>query len=66
MRKPHLGMQRFIPEKEVFKFFDTRKCTPDLTEIFPGIDRTKLKRNSSAIWDKSLFSESMMEMNKGA
>ena len=36
--------------KIVTKFFDTKKCTPDLRELFTGIDPKKLKRSSSAIW----------------
>ncbi|XP_014478371.1 PREDICTED: trichohyalin isoform X2 [Dinoponera quadriceps] len=50
VRKVQLAMQRHIPEEIVYKFFDTRKCTPDLTELFQGIDRSRLKRTSSAIW----------------
>ena len=50
VRKAQLAMQRYIPEKFVFRFFDSRKCTPDLTQLFQGIDRSKLKRTSSAIW----------------
>ncbi|XP_066592072.1 inner centromere protein A [Prorops nasuta] len=50
VRKTQLEIQRFIPQNAVVAFFDSRKCTPDLTEIFQGIDRKKLKRTSSAIW----------------
>ena len=50
VRKAQLAMQRYIPEKFVFRFFDSRKCTPDLTQLFQGIDRSRLKRTSSAIW----------------
>ena len=50
VRKAQLAIQRYIPEKVVFRFFDTRKCTPDLTQLFQGIDRNRLKRTSSAIW----------------
>lgn len=53
-------MQRYIPQEIVYKFFDTRKCTPDLTELFHGIDRNRLKRTSSAIW-KTPPRYSMME-----
>ena len=60
VRKTQLAIQRYIPEKAVFKFFDTRKCTPDLTQLFHGIDRNKLKRTSSAIW-KTPPRYSMME-----
>ena len=50
VRKAQLAIQRYIPEKVVFMFFDTRKCTPDLAQLFQGIDRSRLKRTSSAIW----------------
>ncbi|KAL2715936.1 inner centromere protein A [Vespula squamosa] len=60
IRKTQLAMQRYIPDIAVYKFFDTRKCTPDLTELFIGIDRNRLKRTSSAIW-KTPPRYSMME-----
>ncbi|XP_032671629.1 golgin subfamily A member 6-like protein 1 [Odontomachus brunneus] len=60
VRKVQLAMQRHIPNEIVYKFFDTRKCTPDLTELFQGIDRNRLKRTSSAIW-KTPPRFSMME-----
>ncbi|XP_076179712.1 inner centromere protein [Ptiloglossa arizonensis] len=60
IRKTQLVMQRHIPEKAVFRFFDTRKCTPDLAELFQGIERNRLKRTSSAIW-KTPPRYSMME-----
>ncbi|XP_047346746.1 inner centromere protein A [Vespa velutina] len=60
IRKAQLAMQRYIPDIAVYKFFDTRKCTPDLTELFIGIDRNRLKRTSSAIW-KTPPRYSMME-----
>ncbi|KAI4497187.1 hypothetical protein M0802_007671 [Mischocyttarus mexicanus] len=60
VRKTQLAMQRYIPDIAVYKFFDTRKCTPDLTELFIGIDRNKLKRTSSAVW-KTPPRYSMME-----
>ncbi|KAK9309929.1 hypothetical protein QLX08_000566 [Tetragonisca angustula] len=50
VRKVQLAMQRYIPEKAIYKFFDTKKCTPDLTQMFQGIDRSRLKRTSSANW----------------
>ncbi|CAD1473176.1 unnamed protein product, partial [Heterotrigona itama] len=34
VRKVQLAMQRYIPEKAIYKFFDTKKCTPDLTQMF--------------------------------
>ncbi|XP_018352102.1 PREDICTED: inner centromere protein A-like isoform X1 [Trachymyrmex septentrionalis] len=60
IRKAQLAMQQYIPERIVYKFFNTRKCTPDLTELFHGIDRNRLKRTSSAIW-KTPPRISMME-----
>ncbi|XP_018395516.1 PREDICTED: inner centromere protein A [Cyphomyrmex costatus] len=60
IRKTQLAMQQHIPEAIIYKFFDTRKCTPDLTELFHGIDRNRLKRTSSAIW-KTPPRISMME-----
>ncbi|XP_018367627.1 PREDICTED: inner centromere protein A isoform X2 [Trachymyrmex cornetzi] len=60
IRKAQLAMQQYIPEGIVSKFFNTRKCTPDLTELFHGIDRNRLKRTSSAIW-KTPPRISMME-----
>lgn len=60
VRNVQLEMQRHIPQEMVNKFFDTRKCTPDLTELFQGIDRSRLKRTSSAIW-KTPPRFSMME-----
>ncbi|XP_011883018.1 PREDICTED: inner centromere protein-like isoform X2 [Vollenhovia emeryi] len=60
VRKAQLTMQQYIPEAIIYKFFDTRKCTPDLTEMFHGIDRSRLKRTSSAIW-KTPPRISMME-----
>ena len=50
VRKSQLAMQRYIPEGAVYKFFGSRKCTPDLTKLFQGIDKSRLKRTSSAIW----------------
>lgn len=60
IRKVQLAMQQYIPERIVYKFFNTRKCTPDLTELFHGIDKNRLKRTSSAIW-KTPPRISMME-----
>ncbi|XP_039313427.1 trichohyalin isoform X2 [Solenopsis invicta] len=60
VRKPQLAMQQHIPQTIIYKFFNTRKCTVDLTELFHGIDRSRLKRTSSAIW-KTPPRISMME-----
>ncbi|XP_011498846.1 PREDICTED: inner centromere protein A [Ceratosolen solmsi marchali] len=50
VRQTQLAMQQHIPMKFVLKFFDAKKCTPDLRDLFQGIDPKKLKRSSSAIW----------------
>lgn len=50
VRQTQLSMQKHIPMKMVLKFFNAKKCTPDLRELFQGIDPKKLKRTSSAIW----------------
>ena len=60
IRKSQLAMQRYIPERAVYKFFGSRKCTPDLTQMFQNIDRSRLQRTSSAIW-KTPPRYSMME-----
>lgn len=60
IRKAQLAMQRYITPHIVYKFFGSRKCTPNLAELFVGIDRTRLERTSSAIW-KTPPRFSMME-----
>ncbi|XP_014218461.1 inner centromere protein A [Copidosoma floridanum] len=50
IRQAQLAMQQCIPMGSVLKFFDAKKCTPDLRDLFKGIDPKKLKRTSSAIW----------------
>lgn len=49
-RLEHLKMQEHIPMEAMKQFFDAKKCTPDLSELFQGIDKNRLKRTSSAIW----------------
>ncbi|XP_016840424.1 inner centromere protein A [Nasonia vitripennis] len=49
-RQPQLAMQQHVPWRTVLRFFDAKKCTPDLRDLFQGIDPRKLKRSSSAIW----------------
>ena len=49
IRKNQFTTQRYIPEKAVHKFFDSRKCTLDLTKMFQNVDRNRLERTSSAI-----------------
>ncbi|CAK9825015.1 Inner centromere protein B [Anthophora retusa] len=60
VRKLQLAIQRYIPERAIYKFFDSKKCTPDLSQLFQGIDRSRLKRTSSAVW-KTPPRYSMME-----
>ncbi|KAJ8670303.1 hypothetical protein QAD02_001562 [Eretmocerus hayati] len=50
VRQTQLAMQQYMPMKLVLRYFDAKKCTPDLRELFTGIDPRKLKRSSSAIW----------------
>lgn len=50
VRQAPLVMQQYIPMRTVLRYFDSKKCTPDLRELFTGIDPKKLKRSSSAIW----------------
>ncbi|KAL7298361.1 hypothetical protein TKK_0008703 [Trichogramma kaykai] len=50
VRQAQLAMQQFVPMRSVLRYFDSKKCTPDLRELFTGIDPKKLKRSSSAIW----------------
>ncbi|XP_043604810.1 inner centromere protein A-like, partial [Bombus pyrosoma] len=51
IRENQLAMQRYIPKKAVSKFFGSRKCTPNLSEMFENIDSSSLQRTSSAIWE---------------
>ncbi|KAK0181307.1 hypothetical protein PV327_003600 [Microctonus hyperodae] len=60
IRKVQLEMQKYIPMDYVLKFFGAKKCTPDLSELFVGIKKERLKRTSSAIW-KTPPRFSMME-----
>ncbi|XP_045507127.1 inner centromere protein A isoform X2 [Colias croceus] len=45
-----LSYQNRIPVCHIDKLFSVREHTPDLREIFPNIDRSRLKRTSSAVW----------------
>ncbi|XP_043475755.1 inner centromere protein A-like isoform X2 [Leptopilina heterotoma] len=49
-RLKHLAMQEYVPMQAVMELFNVRKCSPDLSELFQGIDKNRLKRTSSAIW----------------
>ena len=65
VRQAQLAMQQHIPMKLVLKFFDAKSCTPDLKDLFQGIDPKKLKRSSSAIWKTpprfSMMNKSIIE-----
>lgn len=50
VRQAQLAMQQYVPMNVVLRFFDAKQCTPDLRELFHGIDPKKLKRSSSANW----------------
>lgn len=60
MRQGQLEMQQYIPMAVSLNFFGAQKCTPDLSELFVGIKKDRLKRTSSAIW-KTPPRFSMME-----
>ncbi|XP_012286325.1 titin homolog [Orussus abietinus] len=60
VRESRLIMQQSLPLCAVLKYFNSRMCTPDLTQLFPGISKNRLKRTSSAVW-KTLPRFSMME-----
>ncbi|XP_046475217.1 inner centromere protein A isoform X1 [Neodiprion pinetum] len=50
VRRGQLALQKYIPIREIYGYFGSRQCTPDLTEIFQGIDKKRLIRTSSAVW----------------
>ncbi|EDW01597.1 inner centromere protein [Drosophila grimshawi] len=43
-------MQSFCPTDVIDSFFSVAPTTPDLKQIFPNIDPSYLKRNSSVLW----------------
>ncbi|CAG4995436.1 unnamed protein product [Parnassius apollo] len=49
-RRLRLYIQSRIREGLVDRLFSVRAHSPDLREIFPGIERARLKRTSSAVW----------------
>ncbi|XP_053620207.1 titin homolog isoform X2 [Plodia interpunctella] len=49
-RKQQLATQTQLRAALVERLFCVRRHSPDLREIFPGIDRSRLKRTSSAVW----------------
>ncbi|XP_034942730.1 reticulocyte-binding protein 2 homolog a-like [Chelonus insularis] len=59
-RKAQLEMQPYIPSNVIMKFFGVKKTTPNLAEIFVGIEKKRLVRTSSAVW-KTPPRFSMME-----
>ncbi|KAH0539674.1 inner centromere protein A-like [Cotesia glomerata] len=60
IRNLQLELQQYIPINNVLKFFGAKKCTPDLSELFVGVKKDRMKRTSSAVW-KSPPRFSMME-----
>ncbi|CAK1589838.1 unnamed protein product [Parnassius mnemosyne] len=49
-RRQRLYIQARISNEIVDRLFSVRAHTPDLRDIFPGIERARLKRTSSAVW----------------
>ncbi|XP_017031970.1 inner centromere protein isoform X1 [Drosophila kikkawai] len=43
-------MQSHVPTEIIDSFFSVAPTTPDLKEIFPNIDPSLLRRNSSVLW----------------
>ncbi|XP_059061334.1 inner centromere protein [Achroia grisella] len=50
VRRPALARQAQLPPPLVDRLFSVRSHSPDLRDIFPAIDRARLKRTSSAVW----------------
>ncbi|XP_046972801.1 inner centromere protein [Vanessa cardui] len=49
-RRAQLVAQARVAARLVDRLFSVRAHTPDLREIFPDIERARLKRTSSAVW----------------
>ncbi|NP_001296509.1 inner centromere protein A isoform X1 [Bombyx mori] len=49
-RRLQLYVQTQLSQSHIDKLFSVRVHSPDLREIFPNIDRSRLKRTSSAVW----------------
>ncbi|XP_045454881.1 axoneme-associated protein mst101(2)-like [Melitaea cinxia] len=49
-RRQQLVVQARVPPRLVDRLFSVRAHSPDLREIFPDIERARLKRTSSAVW----------------
>lgn len=50
-RKPCIIDQAKISTNVIDIFFSVAPLEPDLQEIFPNINKKKLRRNSSAVWN---------------
>ncbi|KAH8391247.1 hypothetical protein KR215_009631, partial [Drosophila sulfurigaster] len=50
VRGPAISMQSHCPTDVIDSFFSVEPTTPDLKQIFPNIDPSHLKRNSSVLW----------------
>ncbi|KAM3958010.1 uncharacterized protein ACR2FA_007960 [Aphomia sociella] len=49
-RRQQLSLQTQLAASRVDRLFSVRVHSPDLRAIFPGIERARLKRTSSAVW----------------
>ncbi|CAH2098076.1 unnamed protein product [Euphydryas editha] len=49
-RRQQLVVQARVAPRLVDRLFSVRAHSPDLREIFPDIERARLKRTSSAVW----------------
>ncbi|XP_033153954.1 inner centromere protein [Drosophila mauritiana] len=50
VRGEAIAMQSHCPTDIIDSFFSVAPTTPDLKQIFPNIDPSQLKRNSSVLW----------------
>ncbi|SPP73117.1 uncharacterized protein LOC117581231 [Drosophila guanche] len=50
VRAEMVAMQSHCPTDIIDSFFSVAPTTPDLKQIFPNIDPSQLKRNSSVLW----------------
>ncbi|KAH8348823.1 hypothetical protein KR084_011501 [Drosophila pseudotakahashii] len=50
VRGDAIAMQSHCPTDIIDSFFSVAPTTPDLKQIFPNIDPSQLKRNSSVLW----------------
>ncbi|XP_072946252.1 uncharacterized protein Incenp isoform X2 [Epargyreus clarus] len=49
-RRKQLMVQARVSTAHIDKLFSVREHSPDLRELFPAIERARLKRTSSAVW----------------